>query len=93
MCPYLGLTDGSVWTGEKQDECEDSCGWWQDGYCLAGAEHDLPVVGVEGPIPPEDMWPECPYSDDCQWQEQRNGPCAPRAMLMLGQTIDDTTMV
>lgn len=92
MCPYLGLTDGSPWTGSQQDECETSCAWWRDGHCLAGTEHDMPVMGVEGPVPPRNQWPSCPYEDSCQWQAQREGSCAPRMMLMFGQTIEETTL-
>jgi len=93
MCPYLGLVDGSPWTGDEEGDCEDSCGWWHGSRCIAGNEHDAPLWGVEGPLPPEDMWPACPHADECQWQEQREGPCAPRHMLMMGETIEDTVML
>lgn len=92
MCPYLGLTQGSPWTGDESAACESACDWNHGGSCLAGREHDMDVWGIEGPMPPRDMWPSCQYESECQWQAQRDGPCAPRAMLMMGLSVEQVQL-
>ena len=73
--------------------CEPECGWWDGGFCIAGREHDMDASSVHGPLPPESDWPECPYADECQWQKQRDGPCAPRMQLILGKSVEGVMML
>lgn len=85
-CPYLGVTDGSQWTGRQDGACHDDCGWHDDG-CLA--VNDLVVALVEDADSDvttlqNDEWPACGHSADCQWQAQLDDgvPCPPRLAVM-----------
>lgn len=91
MCPYLGLAEGSPISGDRQTECEESCGWFNGGACIA--PRDLAAAWVEeyGPEEVREA-PECEFSDSCQWQAQAEGLCPPRLAITLGAEPEDTRL-
>lgn len=88
ICPYLGVNDGSVWTGARDDPCETSCGWWQDGGCIAATDLAFDILrSYDGDVDEIERMdpPPCQYEDNCQWQQQCDGTCPPRLAVMTNQ--------
>lgn len=85
MCPYMDAQDGSDWTGEKDADCEEECGWYRNGGCLVAGDVATMLLEKHDEEFVMDERPPCPKSDECQWQEQCvENVCPPRLAVMLG---------
>lgn len=94
MCPYMGSEineSGSPWTGEREGECEESCGWHQGGGCLVPGDLYTMLSEMVDEMPDDEYlkdeknWVDCEYSENCQWQLQGDHdlPCPPRLAILL----------
>lgn len=97
MCPYMGVSDGSPWTGEVEGDCHTDCGWWDGEYCIAGGDlvgeilerADLTDEEIESLT--DERPPPCHWEERCQWEQQAGDlPCPPRLALMTGGSPTDT---
>lgn len=82
--------EGSDWTGARDAECHDDCGWYDDHEDIEGCIVAPELIGdvlqqSERSEIPDREWVACPHESECKWQQQLGDetPCPPRLAIML----------